>query len=75
MINLAANETVLSHDGAIPMLNIKELQSIIDTCAAFMDVENAEGKGKAFRKAPQNITSSLKSTHVQDIVRTALSKY
>jgi hypothetical protein len=62
-------------NGAIPMLKIKELQSIIDTCAAFMDVKNAEGKGKAFKKALQNITSRLESTHVQDIVRETLSKY
>ena len=61
--------------GAIPMLKIEELQLIIDTCAAFMDVKNAEGKGKAFRKALQNITSRLESTHMQDIVRETLSKY
>ena len=48
--------------GSIPMLNIAELRMIIDTCAAFMDVANAQGKGPAFRKAPQNITSRLEST-------------
>ena len=63
-------------DGSIPMLTIKELQSIIDTCAAFMDLENAKGKGPAFRKALQKITSRLESTHLQDIVQEALrSKY
>ena len=59
---------------AIPMLMLFELQSIIDTRAAFMDVENAQGEGPAFRKALQNITSRLESTHVQDIVKTALSR-
>ena len=61
--------------GSIPMLNIAELRMIIDTCAAFMDVANAQGEGPAFRKALQNIASRLESTFLQDIVSTALSKY
>ena len=64
-------------DGALPMLTVTELRSIIDTCAAFMDVKNAQGKGPAFKKALQNITSRLESTHIQDIVKDTLtsSKY
>ena len=65
----------VDHAGSIPMLNIAELRMIIDTCAAFMDVANAQGEGPAFRKALQNITSRLESTYLQDIVRTALSNY
>ena len=66
----------VEHDGSIPMLTLKELQSIIDTCAAFMDIQNAQGQGPAFRKALQRITSRLESTHLQEIVQEALrSKY
>ena len=59
-------------DGALPMLTVPELRSIIDTCAAFMDVKNAQGKGPAFKKALQNITSRLQSTHIQEIVKDTL---
>ena len=58
--------------GAIPELTVNELRSIIDTCAAFMDIEHAVGKGKAFKKAVKNLTERMKAAHVQDIVSVAL---
>ena len=61
-------------DGDIPMLTIKELQSIIDTCAAFMDYKNSVGSGPAFQKALQSITSRAESLELQDLVRTTLSR-
>ena len=58
---------------AVPELTVEEMRSIIDTCAAFMDVKNAIGNGPAFRKALQRITSRLEETHVNDIVQLAIA--
>ena len=59
--------------GAAPELTVEELRAIIDTCAAFMDVKSAIGKGPAFRRALQRITSRLEETHVNDIVQLAIA--